>query len=647
MDIFIRGIPIQSTAKDLEHYLKEPLQRLGIETYHCNKMKGKGCALLTLPHANEVTLFLAQHGTPQFPQQGRALLQLIFQGRAMHCHLSKYPSDEFILRSLRYTESQKSFSKPLSVVPATYQHNPNDKGKSARQYPISSLASGSLEFSGQDPVFVPYFQDFRRGDISFGQKALAITFSSSAANEADRILVPYYSIVFIGTGTYSDPTLILSLRWAPRFYRSTTPDLSQLLALMTVTSPANPPRRQQIRYSRLPSISNTHTSIVGGYYVYRVRLDDRFDISKVFQMLQRDPSPPPNIHWAPRNLAPSASQSWQLGYFNSQLTDPLLYGNLAFAVRFQVQRLVQNGYIPPMQVVALLPKIASIARSYSTEATAEALRTLARELPFLEPHTSPDELSRETLETNIAEYAATYIRAGSIYELKERYPHIVLIYRAEVTPSGTYLQGPSQDVANRVLRKYSDYLDHFMRVEFMDDDGQQIRYEKNVSLESIFHGRFNDVLTKGINVVGRNYQFLGFSHSSLRDQSAWFEAPFWDEPTTELMLPQVLIGRLGEFGHFRSPAKCAARIGQAFSDTTSSIHIGQRGYERLQDIEREEFVYENGHVQCLVRNFSDGVGTLSWSLLRRIWREHKLSRTLKPTLLQIRFAGKLIKMMIY
>ena len=95
----------------------------------------------------------------------------------------------------------------------------------------------------------------------------------------------------------------------------------------------------------------------------------------------------------------------------------------------------------------------------------------------------------------------------------------------------------------------------------------------------------------------------------------------------ELLYAKLVIAKLGNFSHIRSPAKCAARIGQAFSQTFSSISLPPEAFSVLKDVER------NGRV------FSDGCGTCSLSVLQRIHYEYAQSRTTKPTLFQIRFAG--------
>ncbi|KAL9096449.1 MAG: hypothetical protein Q9165_001446 [Trypethelium subeluteriae] len=638
MDVFIRGLAAQSTLKDIEHSLRDPLQMLGIKAYHCMKMGRKGCAIVTFLHRHEATLFLQQHGTPQQSRQSRPRVQLKVQGRDIHCHEGHHPSDEFILRSLRSTESQNTITDSKTTASSTMKSYSADQTRSSRTFAMNSVACGALEFVGQDPVFVSHFHDNRAGNITFGNKALAVNFTSFTPAQAERFLIPYYSIETIGTGTYSSPAITLSLRWAPRFYNQASTSLMEAFSQLGLTlqsNQGNPPTQR----SRVTSMGLSHVRVVDICFVYRIQLADRFDVPKVRQMLQRDQSPPSHLPWVPMTLAPPVSLETQLKYLSDQLAVGQQYISLDFRIKFQAQRLAQNGYLPPLQVIELLPKIVSIAHAQGNEKTAEALRILARELPFIGPHTSPDDLSISTLEGKIVDYAENYTGVDSIYAVSKRHAHIVLIYRAQVTPTGVYLQGPDQDTTNRVLRKYPAYLDHFMRVEFMDEDGEKIRFERRVSYDHIFHGRFKGILADGISVAGRKYHFLGFSHSSLRQQSAWFIHPFFDKAINNVAVPSVIIRGLGEFSHIRSPAKCAARIGQAFTDTTSSIHIGQDGYKVIADIERVELVDQHGLLEPLVRNFSDGVGTISWDLLRRIWREHKISRTLRPTLIQIRFGG--------
>ena len=97
-----------------------------------------------------------------------------------------------------------------------------------------------------------------------------------------------------------------------------------------------------------------------------------------------------------------------------------------------------------------------------------------------------------------------------------------------------------------------------------------------------------------------------------------------------LVYAKSVISGLGDFSHISCPAKCAARIGQTMSQTSCSISISPEYCETIPDVER------NG------RTFSDGVGTCSWDILQKIWDGYAQARGLKPTVLQIRFQGRLV-----
>ena len=178
-----------------------------------------------------------------------------------------------------------------------------------------------------------------------------------------------------------------------------------------------------------------------------------------------------------------------------------------------------------------------------------------------------------------------------------------------------------------MLRRYDDHTDYFMRVEFSEENGDPIMFDQTASLDQIYRSRFKNVMLDGLIVGGRKFEFLGFSHSSLRSQTCWYMAAF----TTvhgEMVDARNIIDKLGDFGEIRVPAKCAARIGQAFSDTLTSIEISPHDVEIIADVERGD------------RVFSDGVGTLSYAALNKIWQEYALYAKVKPTVFQIRVSGK-------
>lgn len=94
-----------------------------------------------------------------------------------------------------------------------------------------------------------------------------------------------------------------------------------------------------------------------------------------------------------------------------------------------------------------------------------------------------------------------------------------------------------------------------------------------------------------------------------------------------LLYARMVIEDLGDFSAIRSPAKCAARIGQAFSQTFSSVALSRSAIHEISDVKRNN------------RVFSDGVGTCSKAVLQKIWAAYAHSRVYKPTVCQVRYAG--------
>ena len=187
------------------------------------------------------------------------------------------------------------------------------------------------------------------------------------------------------------------------------------------------------------------------------------------------------------------------------------------------------------------------------------------------------------------------------------------------------LTGPEPEPTNRVLRRYAQSSDNFIRVVFQDEDGSSVRHDPSSDHSRIYNERFKFILARSINIAGSGFSFLGFSHSSLRNQACWFMRAFIRD--NRLMLAKMVLSDLGNFSAIRIPAKCAARIGQNFTETNATIEI------KPEEVSYIDMVTRNG------RDFSDGVGTISLELLKSVWRVYGLRRLIKPTALQIRFQG--------
>lgn len=184
------------------------------------------------------------------------------------------------------------------------------------------------------------------------------------------------------------------------------------------------------------------------------------------------------------------------------------FSTLPFSIKFQIQKLAQNGYLEPSKVLELLPVVAShFQKNQSPTTVAESIRNLGGYLPFAGPETDAAELNIEAFSDYLVQNQTAIVHGESyVNDLAEQHDHIASIHKVTITPTGTYLYGPDPETKNRVLRKYSDYLDYFLSVSFLDEDGEPLRLDRQTSGQEIYQGRFKKALRSGINIAGRQYE---------------------------------------------------------------------------------------------------------------------------------------------
>ena len=221
-----------------------------------------------------------------------------------------------------------------------------------------------------------------------------------------------------------------------------------------------------------------------------------------------------------------------------------------------------------------------------------------------------------------------------LFKSPKQLDDIAEVRRLVITPTRAYCLPPEVELSNRVLRKYKEVADRFLRVTFMDEGMQPINSNvlnyyvapivREITSNSfpqktkVFE-RVKTILNKGFYVCGRKYSFLAFSANQLRDRSAWFFAE-------EKISVRDIRSWMGKFTQ-TNIAKCAARMGQCFSSTYATVEVPFTELNPdLPDIER------NGYV------FSDGIGIITPDLAKEVAEKLKLDMN-PPCAYQIRYAG--------
>lgn len=200
--------------------------------------------------------------------------------------------------------------------------------------------------------------------------------------------------------------------------------------------------------------------------------------------------------------------------------------------------------------------------------------------------------------------------------------YCILQRSATVTPSTIYYSSPTPEMSNRILRRWDQYADQFLRVRFTDERSEGRIHSSNDTSKMELYNRVFQCLREGIKLGDRHFYFLAASNSQFREHGAYFFAP------KHGLTAERMRADMGVFSDIKSISKYSSRLGQCFS-TTRGIHHPTLLVTTLGDTMR------NGH------NFTDGCGMISKPLAEMICEQLRVSGLSRhvPSLFQFRMGG--------
>ena len=488
------------------------------------------------------------------------------------------------------------------------------------------------------------------GTLVFGSRNAAILLPRpSRSSPSKRIDISHASVENIVIGDNISRDISFTMKHPPRLYELIFDEVDELFSgagathanghqnfsieqafkglslggkVISNTNHASKKRLILREKVRLSAVDPSHEGVAGRAFVYRVKVNERSWI-KFVSSAHRAPGLPKRI-----NLSTRRSPLSGLDVLRSIdkavrcLSDDTATESLSFSIRFQLLRLLQSS-IPPSLVMGLFFIAIELNARYNHRIVSESLRSFTKTLPCLAPGEDLKQFDLTLMASGLQSICAAKKVHGTLYESIKATPHMLLVYRAQVSPCAIVLSGPYPETTNRVLRRYADHIEYFLRVSFTDEDGDQFWNEGRTDTSKCFE-RFAAVLKSPLVILDRLYSFLGFSHSSLRTQTCWFLAPYYE---TTSNVADVVINDLGNFAIFHNPAKAAARLGQTFTDTASGVKIAPTAIAITSDVERNGF--------C----FSDGCGKISEAQVQAIQKVYGKHQDVKSTAYQIRYGG--------
>ncbi|PYH92297.1 rna-dependent rna polymerase [Aspergillus ellipticus CBS 707.79] len=615
MEVFLHNLPAPLADEGLKKQLEPHLKKLGIVDFLCEKPKKKNFGNITFLHREDGQRFLQHHGEEVIPStmtaRGRPRLKskLQLMGTDVFCKPSKNAPHEFALRSLRHNAEQRGRDR--------LQKYEDEKHVSVR---ILSFACGYSEFTDQKMWFMPEVNWLDKGVMRFKKRSIIVKLDTNYT-----IRIPISTVVELVWSRNGD--MLLTLSTVPYFFsRDDTDTITSQFLGLTIKVAKN--ATMVPSQSRKCSLGEEHAETVGQCLVYKF-MTSPIDLLAAIQDLKEWEIPivHHDIGWLP--VGDASKLSSQMKNLMEELATYTRKRSLPFGILYQLQALAYNAYLPPYTVRGLARKLCQLMKAEGKCITVLAMKKMFDMIDWPSPHGNPADFEvdslMELLKENEKEIRQDLLQTGHILGPTR---NLAQIHKVMVTPTRVSLHGPELEPKNRILRRFPNHHDYFIRVQFCDESGQDLHFNSHVSHNDVF-ARFKSVLTQGIQIAGRRYSFLGWSHSSLRSHAVWFSAPFVDD-NGEFQTHFSIIKALGDFSKIQSPARCAARIGQAFTETPFSINLTSSSIdvEEIPDVTSKDGM----------RVFSDGVGTLSWDVAAFIWDNIPREKGY-PTCFQVRMGG--------
>lgn len=286
-------------------------------------------------------------------------------------------------------------------------------------------------------------------------------------------------------------------------------------------------------------------------------------------------------------------------------------------ILFQLEALLSNGTLHTGELWGLLPLLkAKREENLSNDYITALLRTYHIALTTSDREVSPSQcflLHAKSFDT--LDQSNERRMQGCFY-----CHHVVF------TPTRTLLSGPYPTESNRIIRRFSGFEDRFVRVYFREEDKMRYQWDHEVDERQFLHERVGTLLKQGFEIGDRQFEFLAYSNSSLREHTVWFMSPFvhpeYGNVTSDSIRSEIgdfwdvkeedYVGRDAQFykkdlALQRQPAKLAARISLAFTSSRPSVTIHRSQWEIVPDLGKDPYL------------FTDGIGTISEKLADDIW----------------------------
>lgn len=303
--------------------------------------------------------------------------------------------------------------------------------------------------------------------------------------------------------------------------------------------------------------------------------------------------------------------------------------------RLALYKMLYNCNIPPSSMKSVDEELDLFQKDFKSKPTCRdvtflhaLLKTSAekmgnsqvRALKRLYKGTPPNMKDETPRDTVVADPTQAIKECSRDKTLKNRYSKSGAtipkqVFHLLIFPSHAEIHGPENAPANSVTQEYGTEIHRFLSVRFVENTGDRLRAEPGINADAVIEQRVYGILKAPLGLSGKQYEFLGYSNSSLKNSNqVWLFSR--EDSSDKVKRAEEIRSWIGDWERSkdtlgRNPPKWGARIGQAFSATTTAAELAPEEWEVWEDINS---VPRSGPPLP----YTDGCGFISSSLCDKI-----------------------------
>ncbi|KAF8382708.1 rrf-3 [Pristionchus pacificus] len=234
--------------------------------------------------------------------------------------------------------------------------------------------------------------------------------------------------------------------------------------------------------------------------------------------------------------------------------------------------------------------------------------------------------------TRVELYRRSASSHRSVQAVRTIPPNCVLVRKLMVTPSRLLPMSPDVMMTNRVVRQFG--AENALRIVYRDENGQKLKVNDfgQDQMAPLLIDMVKNTMDKKVTICGRDYQFLAWSNSQMRDHGCYMYSQVEKEDGTIITIDKIR-DWMGNFSSSKNVPKLMSRMGQCFTQAQPTVSLNMGEWRIDPDI-----VGGSGHAETKeLYTFSDGVGRMSMSLAREL--AEMLELKIVPSCYQVRFRG--------